>query len=111
MLLTKPDILALDEPTKGFDFFHKKELGTILKELACGGAAVIVVSHDIEFAAEYADECMMYFGGSVVCSGTPCEVFSGNRFYTTAADRMAGDYFEGVLTQEDVVRECRKIII
>lgn len=111
VLLTKPDILALDEPTKGFDFFHKKELGTILKELACGGAAVIVVSHDIEFAAEYADECMMYFGGSVVCSGTPCEVFSGNRFYTTAADRMAGDYFEGVLTQEDVVRECRKIII
>ncbi|MCI8307734.1 MAG: ATP-binding cassette domain-containing protein [Lachnospiraceae bacterium] len=110
-LLTKPDILVLDEPTKGFDFFHKKELGLLLKKLSDGGMTVIMVSHDIEFAAEYADACMMYFGGAIVCSGTPYEVFSGNRFYTTAADRIAGDYFDGVLTQEDVVRECRKIII
>lgn len=111
VLLSKPGILALDEPTKGFDFFHKKELGALLKKLSGEGLAVLVVSHDIEFAAEYADECMMYFGGDIVCSGTPYEVFCGNRFYTTAADRIAGDYFDGVLTQEDVVRECRKIII
>lgn len=111
VLLSKPDILALDEPTKGFDFFHKKELGALLKRLVCEGITVLMVSHDIEFAAEYADECMMYFEGDIVCSGTPYEVFCGNRFYTTAADRIAGDYFDGVLTQEDVVRECRKIII
>lgn len=111
VLLTKPDILALDEPTKGFDFFHKKKLGALLKELSDEGITVLMVSHDIEFAAEYADVCMMYFEGDIVCSGTPYEVFAGNRFYTTAADRIAGNYFEGVLTKEDVVRECRKIII
>lgn len=111
VLLTKPDILALDEPTKGFDFFHKKKLGALLKELSDGGITILMVSHDIEFAAEYAEVCMMYFEGDIVCSGTPYEVFAGNRFYTTAADRIAGNYFEGVLTKEDVVRECRKIII
>lgn len=111
VLLTKPDILALDEPTKGFDFFHKKKLGALLKGLSHEGITVLMVSHDIEFAAEYADVCMMYFEGDIVCSGTPYEVFAGNRFYTTAANRIAGNYFEGVLTKEDVVRECRKIII
>lgn len=111
VLLTKPDILALDEPTKGFDFFHKKKLGALLKGLSHEGITVLMVSHDIEFAAEYADVCMMYFEGDIVCSGTPYEVFAGNRFYTTAANRIAGNYFEGVLTKEDVIRECRKIII
>lgn len=109
LLLTSPEILLLDEPTKGFDYYHKKKLGSILRNLVNEGMTILIVSHDTEFTAKYSDVCMMYFNGGIVCRGTPFDVFKGNSFYTTAADRIAGDYFVNALTVEDVIEECLKI--
>ncbi len=100
---------VLDEPTKGFDYYHKKKLGSILRNLVYEGMTILIVSHDTEFTAKYSDVCMMYFNGGIVCRGTPFDVFKGNSFYTTAADRIAGDYFGNALTVEDVIEECLKI--
>ena len=55
MLLRKPDLLVLDEPTKGLDACFKRKLATILKSLQKNGMTVLMVTHDIEFCAEYAD--------------------------------------------------------
>lgn len=109
VLLTKPDILLLDEPTKGFDVFHKEMLGRIIRELAADNTAILIVSHDTEFAAEYADECMMYFRGNIICREAPADMFSGNSFYTTAANRIAGDYIEKAITGKDVIDACMRI--
>lgn len=89
LLLTQPDILLLDEPTKATDAAFKRELAGILKTLLRGGATVLMVSHDVEFCAEYADRCLLLFDGAMVAEGKPREFFSGNRFYTTAANRIA----------------------
>ena len=60
MLLRKPDLLVLDEPTKGLDACFKRKLATILKSLQKNGMTVLMVTHDIEFCAEYADICAMF---------------------------------------------------
>ena len=56
ILLSKPKILLLDEPTRGMDYNLKAELGEILKEFVQTGVTILLVSHDSEFIAEYADE-------------------------------------------------------
>ncbi len=102
VLLMRPKILLLDEPTKGLDAEFKRVLAGILIALQRGGVTVIMVSHDIEFCAEYADRCAMFFDGSIVSIGRPREFFSGNSFYTTAANRMARHVFPLAVTAGDV---------
>ena len=100
LLLTGPDILLLDEPTKGLDAGYKRIFAHILDELTKRGAAVLMVSHDVEFCAEHAHRCGLFFGGGIVAEGTPREFFSGNSFYTTSADRMSRGICEAVTTDE-----------
>ena len=106
VLLCEPDILLLDEPTKGLDAEFKHSLAGLLKTLCRRGAAVLMVSHDVEFCAETADRCALFFGGAVVSQGTPREFFSGNCFYTTAASRMARPLLPGAVTAGDVIAAC-----
>ncbi len=108
VLLTKPEILLLDEPTKGLDAFHKKVLAGILRELLCSGMTVVMVSHDVEFCAEHADECALFFNGSVISEGSPRDFFAGNSFYTTAASRMTRGWFANTVTNGDVIELCKK---
>ncbi|MCL1807072.1 MAG: ATP-binding cassette domain-containing protein [Oscillospiraceae bacterium] len=103
VLLLRPKILLLDEPTKGLDAEFKQVLAGILKQLTASGAAVVIVSHDAEFCAEHADKCALFFDGSIVSEGTPRAFFSGNSFYTTSANRMARDVLPEAITVGDVV--------
>ena len=102
VLLLQPKILLLDEPTKGFDAAFKQIFAGILKKLTEAGAAVIMVSHDVEFCAEHADRCALFFDGNIVSEGTPREFFSGNSFYTSSANRMARDVLPLAVTARDV---------
>lgn len=108
LLLCEPTILLLDEPTKGLDSDAKRELAAILRGLARKGAAVVVVTHDVEFAAEYADRCALLFDGEIVSEGRPRGFFPNNRFYTTAANRMSRHLYQNAVTSEDVIRLCRE---
>ncbi|WP_124098549.1 ATP-binding cassette domain-containing protein [Ruminococcus sp. Marseille-P6503] len=103
VLLADPEILLLDEPTKGLDAEFKKTFAAILRELCLRGRTVIMVSHDIEFCAEYADRCVMLFNGAAGAEGRPSEFFAENMFYTTAASRMAGGIVGGAVTVDDVI--------
>ncbi|MDE6659573.1 MAG: ATP-binding cassette domain-containing protein, partial [Eubacterium sp.] len=103
LLLLKPDILLLDEPTKGFDAEFKEEFADILKKLLNAGICIIMVSHDIEFCAKYADRCALFFDGNIVASGTPQKFFSSNSFYTTSANRIARDIIPNAVTTDDVI--------
>ena len=89
LLYNKPDVLLLDEPTKGMDALSKKQLSALLRDIAAGGAAVLAVTHDTSFAAECADRCGLLFNGEVVSEGAPREFFGGNYFYATPLCRMA----------------------
>ena len=106
VLSTHPKILLLDEPTKGIDAHTKLGLISILKELKKNGMTIVIVTHDIEFAAICADRCAMFFNGEIVSEGIPDTFFSENTFYTTAANRMTKGYYSGAVTVEDVASLC-----
>ncbi len=103
VLLLEPAILILDEPTKGLDGYFKKKFAAILRKLQNMGTTIIMVSHDVEFSARYADRCAMFFDGSIVSEGEPKSFFSGNSFYTTQANRMARHLLPKAVTAEDVI--------
>lgn len=107
ILLLRPRILILDEPTKGLDPFFKRTLARIFKGLTADGVTIFMVSHDIEFCAEYADRCAMFFDGDIVSEGDPQAFFSGNSFYTTVSNRMARGWFPTAVTWEEVVQCVR----
>ena len=104
VLLLRPKILLMDEPTKGIDNHYKKELGEILRKLSEHGVTILMISHDVEFCAQYADRTGLFFQGNVVTSEESKKFFAGNNFYTTAANRMARKYFPNAVTVEDVVK-------
>ena len=106
ILLLEPDVLLLDEPTKGLDAGFKQTLAEILQRLLRRGVAVLMVSHDIEFCARYAHRCALFFDGTIVTEGPPRAFFSGNSFYTTAANRMARARLPGAVTAEEVIAAC-----
>ena len=78
MLLLRPQILLLDEPTKGLDAYSKINLMDILGELKRDGITIIMVTHDVEFAAENADRCALFFDGEILSSDTPQKFFAEN---------------------------------
>lgn len=107
MLLLQPKILLLDEPTKGIDAHSKLNLAKILRTLKAEEITVITVTHDVEFAAQNADRCAFFFDGELVSVDTPAAFFADNNFYTTAANRIAGDYYDNAVLCEDVVALCK----
>ena len=107
VLLSEPRLLLLDEPTKGLDAFFKDKLAALLRSLTARGTTVLMVSHDIEFCASYADRCALFFDGDVVTINPPRQFFASNSFYTTAANRISRGLFENAVTVEEVVGLCR----
>ncbi len=107
VLLCRPRILLLDEPTKGIDNFYKKKLAEILIRMKQSGKTVLIVTHDVEFCAEVADSVSMFFDGGIMTTDTPKRFFSRNSFYTTSANRMSRHVFKNAVTCEDVIRLCR----
>ena len=88
LLLRKPEILLLDEPTKGLDPLSKENLADILYDLRTDGVTIIMSTHDIEFAAQHASKCGMMFQGTITSEETPENFFKGNFFYSTMIQRL-----------------------
>mgnify|MGYP002229711335 CR=1 FL=1 len=104
VLLLRPRILLMDEPTKGIDNHYKKRnWGEILRKLTEHGVTILLISHDVEFCAQYADRVGLLFEGNMVTNKPAKEFFAGNSFYTTAANRMSRQFFPDAVTVEDVV--------
>lgn len=101
LLLLSPDILLLDEPTKGLDALAKRDFANILRAQKTSGRSILLVTHDLDFAASVADRCSMLFHGTIAC--TDYNFFAGNAFYTTGVNRMTRGIADGCVTMEDVV--------
>lgn len=102
ILLADPKIIVLDECTKGMDSFAKKALGDTLLSLKAEGRTILLVTHDLEFAAQYCDRCGLLFDGKIAAEDNAVEFFSHNRFYTTAAARLTRGFFSGAVTSTAV---------
>jgi energy-coupling factor transporter ATP-binding protein EcfA2 len=82
--------VLLDEPTRGMDRAHKDGLAERIGQLADGGAAVVVATHDTEFAASFADRVVLLGQGVVIGDGPPAEVLGGGRHFSTEVARVTG---------------------
>ena len=85
-----PAVIALDEPTRGMDQARKRDLAGRLGRLAAAGAAIVVATHDVEFAARTARRCVLLGRGRVVADGPTREILSGGRYFTTEVARVLG---------------------
>lgn len=108
VLLLRPKILLLDEPTKGIDAASKEVLANILNRLKEKNVAIVMVTHDIEFSASNSEHCALFFDGDIVSYDDTRAFYSGNHFYTTAAHRMSRQLFSKAITSEDVIQQCNK---
>ncbi|MCG8399971.1 MAG: energy-coupling factor transporter ATPase [Firmicutes bacterium] len=100
VLVARPRLLLLDEPTRGLDYRLKAQLGNILRELQANGKAVLVVTHDVEFAAEYADNIVLMAGGMIIADGGKYEMLTRSTFYSPQISKLFNNIVDGVVTLE-----------
>lgn len=107
VLALKPKLLLMDEPTKGLDAASKQRIIHLMRQLTANGMTIVTVTHDVEFAAECADRCALFFRGEVISDAPPRSFFSENSFYTTATSRITRGHFKDSVTVADAVQTCR----
>ena len=108
VMLTDPKLLLLDEPTKGLDAFAKERLAEVLHGLQKNGVTILLVTHDIEFAACHADRCGFLSRGALISADIPTRFFSENAFYTTAASRISRGYYHQTVTVDQIVQQAKQ---
>ncbi len=108
VLAAGPRLLLLDEPTRGLDYRLKSELGGLLRDCAAEGIAVVLVTHDVEFAAEYAERVVILFDGRVACDGTGQAVLAESMFYAPQVGRLFRGTGYGVLTFREAVAKLQE---
>ncbi|WP_432408112.1 ABC transporter ATP-binding protein [Wukongibacter sp. M2B1] len=108
ILVMEPDILLLDEPTRGLDKDLKDRLGEIVLGLKERGKAIIIVTHDVEFLGSYADRVGLIFDGSVAQVGCKYDVLTSGIYYSTQINKLFSGQVDGILTLEDALGLFRK---
>jgi energy-coupling factor transport system ATP-binding protein len=93
-----PGLVALDEPTRGMDRARKGDLVELIDRLAGRGAGVIVATHDVEFAAGFAERVVLLGDGVVIADGGAAEILSGGWYFATEVARILD--LPGVVTPE-----------
>ena len=101
VLVSTPPVLLLDEPTRGLDYPAKAELAEVLRRLADDGHAVMVATHDVEFAAQAADQVVVLAEGEVVSSGPTREVLAASPAFAPQVTKILGP---GWLRVDEVTR-------
>ncbi|MFI5028691.1 MAG: hypothetical protein ACHQCF_06905 [Solirubrobacterales bacterium] len=93
-----PGLVALDEPTRGMDRARKADLVELIDALAADGAAVLVATHDVEFAAASSERAVLLGPGEVIADGPTTEILSGGWYFATEVARVLD--LPGVITPE-----------
>ena len=113
VLATEPSVLLLDEPTRGVDVQLKNDLVSLLQKLVSENISVMMVTHDIEFAALLAHRIMILSGGSVVALGDRNKVLADSLYYAPQVGRLFRGYDPDIMTVDEgtafLKSCCRKV--
>lgn len=109
VLVNSPEILILDEPTRGMDVYIKKRLGQILKDIQKNGVTIILVTHDTEFAADFCDRFVLMFDGEIMCDGNIDDVMSDGIYYTTSINKLFRYKNKHVFTLNDALKAFKDV--
>jgi energy-coupling factor transport system ATP-binding protein len=102
--------VCLDEPTRGMDRVHKDALVERIEALASAGAAVIVATHDTEFAAGFADRVVLMGAGVVIADGSPVELLAGGWHFSTEVARALGGAAGALLPEQGAESIGRELV-
>lgn len=105
MLVLKSSILLLDEPTRGLDLKMKEKLGDLLLKLNSAGTTIMLITHDIEFAAMFCRRFVLMFDGSVIFDGLKNELLKNGIYYTTTISKLFRNIDNNVFTIKDAVEK------
>jgi energy-coupling factor transport system ATP-binding protein len=86
--ITQPEVLLLDEPTRGLDMALKVDLGRLLRSWCAQGRGVLLVTHDVEWAARFADRVVLLAEGRVVADGDPHDVLASHPIFAPQLARL-----------------------
>lgn len=103
ILVMEPDILLLDEPTRGLDRDLKDRLGEIVLRFKERGKTIVIVTHDVEFLGKYADRVGLIFDGSVAQIGCRYDILTSGIYYSTQMNKLFSGHVDGILTLEDAL--------
>jgi energy-coupling factor transporter ATP-binding protein EcfA2 len=101
-----PGLVALDEPTRGMDRARKDDLVGLIGDLAERGAGLLVATHDVEFAAAFAERVVLLGDGVVIADGPAPEVLSGGWYFATEVARVLD--LPGAITPEQGAEALRR---
>lgn len=110
VLVTRPDLLVLDEPTRGLDYRLKAGLGSFLAGRAATGTGVVLVTHDVEFAAEYATRVILMFAGRIVSDGSRHETLGQSVFYSSQIGKLCRGIGDDILTFAEAVERIGPLL-
>ena len=110
VLVTRPDLLVLDEPTRGLDYRLKADMGSFLTRRVAAGVSVVLVTHDVEFAAEYASQAIMMFAGRIVSDGAKHETLGQSVFYSTQIGKLCRGFSEDILTFDEAMERIGPLL-
>lgn len=108
ILVLNPNILLLDEPTRGLDYEAKQNLGEILIKLKKSGTTIILVTHDIDFSAQFCSNFVLMFNGEVAAKGSTKEVLKDGIYYTTDIYKLLKGKTEDIYTLNQALAAIRR---
>ncbi|WP_058485477.1 ABC transporter ATP-binding protein [Defluviitalea phaphyphila] len=103
ILVMRPDILILDEPTRGLNLELIDNLGNILLDIRKKETTIIVVTHDVEFVSKFCDRVGLIFNGEIAQIGSKYEVLTSGIYYSTQINKLFRGYNDFVLTEDDAI--------
>ncbi|MPZ52656.1 MAG: ATP-binding cassette domain-containing protein, partial [Acidimicrobiia bacterium] len=117
MVVGNPEVVVLDEPTFGQDYYQAQNLMGLLRSLADGGASVLFITHDMRLVAEYADRVAVLCDGGIIFDGSPTELYANQdlldraRLRAPAVYRLSTELLgEPILTTPALSSRIREVI-
>lgn len=111
VLIAEPQVILLDEPTRGLDYQLKEDLGEFLQQLQQEGKAVVVVTHDVEFAAQYGQSIVLMSQGSIIAQGAKKAMLTQSTFYSPQVSKLFHKYTNDILTIEEGIEFLKALKI
>ena len=102
-MVLRPKLLLLDEPTRGLHGEARKRLGDTLKKLNGAGTTVVMITHDMDFAAQFCRRFLLMFDGQMASEGNAEEVLGSSIYYTTTINKLLRDLNNNIFTLDQVI--------
>jgi energy-coupling factor transport system ATP-binding protein len=101
VMVTRPPLMLLDEPTRGLDYAAKRQLVSLWQKWRAGGMGLLLVTHDVELVAEVADRVLVLGDGEIIAEGLPEQVLPASPLFAPQIARLFPE--QGWLTVEDAL--------